>query len=98
MLRKYTLKSINNIYKSQIIIWSSLSIILTLPYILILYFYEFFKIRDMWSYHLAFHLINYKDFGFVKRAVVGSVIKPIYSNFKFTVDNGLGHVLAGITC
>lgn len=60
------------------IFWSIISTVVSLPYILILYFHKFFGIRDMWSFHISFHLLNYGDFGFVKRGIVGSFIKPIF--------------------
>ena len=59
--------------------WSLISTTVSLPYILILYFHEFFGIRDMWSFHISFHLLNYEEFGFIKRGIVGSLIKPIFS-------------------
>ena len=66
-LKKY--KSIN---------FTFLSSLIGLPYIFALYFHEYFGIRDMWSYHISFHLVNYEDFGFVKRGIVGSIIKELY--------------------
>ena len=77
-MSKLILKYKDNIQLKKIYLWSLISFFITLPYIFILFFYNFFGIRDMWSFHISFHLLNYKDFGFVKRGVVGSFFKPIY--------------------
>lgn len=71
----------SSLYNSpkKAIFWSLISTAVSLPYILILYFHEFFRIRDMWSFHISFHLLNYGEFGFIKRGIVGSLIKPIFS-------------------
>ncbi len=45
--------------------------------------------KDMWSFHISFHLLNYKDYGFIKRGVVGSFIKPIFlflKSYFFTLE------------
>ena len=68
--------------QGQLYIWSTFSILISLPYILILYFHKILKIRDMWSFHLSFHLLNYQDFGFVKRGLLGSIFKPFYFYLK----------------
>lgn len=74
-------------WKNNYFAWPILSLFVSLPYILFLYFYKYFGIRDMWSYHKSFHLLNYSEFGFVKRGIVGSYIKPIFSILKyFNID------------
>ena len=61
--------------KNNSIYFTFLSSLIGLPYIFLLYFHDYFEIRDLWSYHISFHLLNYSDFGFVKRGIVGSIIK-----------------------
>jgi hypothetical protein len=41
---------------------------------------------DVWSYHIPFHVLNYFDFGFVARGLVGTILlpfKPYMYNLTF---------------
>ena len=68
----------NQTKENKSINFTFLSSLIGLPYIFLLYFHDYFGIRDLWSYHISFHLLNYSDFGFVKRGIVGSIIKQLY--------------------
>tara|TARA_B100001250_G_scaffold319788_1_gene282626 strand:+ start:1017 stop:2195 length:1179 start_codon:yes stop_codon:yes gene_type:complete len=69
----------NDLRIPAIVKWTILSSFLYLPYILILYFYKFFKIQNLWDWHLAFHVINYFDYGFIKRGFSGTIFTNLLS-------------------
>ena len=73
--------------ENKVLLCTVLSSLVSLPYIFIIYFHDILGIRDLWGFHRAFHVINYLDFGFTKRALVGTFIKPLntYTNIDFDI-------------
>ena len=78
----------NLFFKSNYTFWlyTLTSFFISLLYIIPSYFHKFFGIRDLWSYHIAFHLINYQEFGFVKRGILGTIFNYFYRTSNARIE------------
>jgi hypothetical protein len=53
--------------------WTILSTGLALSISLPLFFYNLFGLKNLWDWHLAWHVFGYLEGGFIKRGVVGTI-------------------------